>query len=163
MSTPKNTLLPAVIESAVKPKPTKREILDALATLHIEGLKKENVERTERRKQLDDEIEAYLLKLFRKSGAGKFKVDSNYHTWNDKYSASLHFSFVHDDIPPALRKLMKERENSENHSIPMLAYARKQIAAKMSGIEPHDKRVSQLLTDAESRKALGEMLTVLAK
>lgn len=157
------SMLPAVIESAVKPKPTKREVLDALATLHIEGLKKENIARVKRRAELDAEIENYLVKLFRKSGTSKFKTDHNFNTWDKKYRATLSFEFVHDDIPPSLRKLMDEREQSENICIPYLADARKRIANKMAGIEPHDKRVAALLSDEESKAALEAMLAAITK
>lgn len=155
------SLVPAVVEAAVKPKPTKREIIDALAILHIEGLKKENVERKARRQKLDEEIEQYLKKLLHKRGQSQFKSDHRFHIWNNKATATVSFDFTHDDLPPLLRALMEEREKCEDHGIPHPIYARKLIAKRMSGMQPHDVRVATMLEDEGSRKALEEILKSL--
>lgn len=158
------TLLPAVVETAVKPKPTKREIIDALATLHIENIKKENLERTAKRDALDEEIEAALKTLVETKVFAKFKVSHHTHMYSGgKPTAGLSVSFETNELTSELRAKIKERQSLESFCVPSIEYARKTITKQMSGYAPHDERVAALLGDAESRKALEKMLKAFDK
>jgi hypothetical protein len=163
MKSTESKLLPAVVEAAVKPKPTKREVIEAMAKLQIENIKAENLLRAEKRKRLDEEIENGLRSLLHKRGLAMFKVRADSNRWSSKWSASLTINFSQEDLTESLIAKMKQRNEAEDLREPYFNDVVKQIARKMAGFQPHDVRVEALLEDQESRKALGLMLAALNK
>ncbi len=156
-------LLPAVIQSAVKPKPTKKEIVDALAQIHIEQIKAENVKRKAERERLDEEIEAGLKSLLHRKGANKFKITTSHNHWGKGVNAYLNFQFDESDLTEDLKLKIKQHDDAGQLCVPYPSDARNKIRKQMAGYAPHDTRVAALLADVDSKKALEDILAALCK
>jgi hypothetical protein len=161
MNTTAMTMVPAVVEMAVKPKPTKDEILTAMAHLHIEKLKKENEERKVRHEAAEQKIEKLLVKLAKKAGA--LSEPSTSWSWYKGQApyASVHFRFKEDELTDELKSLMKIAQDSQSFCIPSLYDAKRQVRQAMGDLVTKNDRVNALLADKGSRAALEKALEKL--
>lgn len=157
-----NTLLPAVIETAIKPKPTKTELLTALARLHIEKVQKENVERKAVREETSAKLERMLVAVVRKKGAVMLPSCNWYFYRGGKPTASVSFSLRNEDITPELVALIKKHSESSDLCVPCIANAKKQVREAMGEMVNTSARVDALLSDKDSRKALETALEAMS-
>lgn len=157
------TLLPAVVESAIKPKPTKDEILTAMARLHIEKIEKENVERKEIREAVTAKLDRMLIAIVRKKGATmQPSTHWNYYRGGKPY-ASVSFSFRDEDITPEIADLIKKEGDHQDICVPDINRAKKQVREAMGEMVSKNDRVDALLADAGSRAALESALEAMSK
>jgi len=155
-------MLPAVVENAIKPKPTKREIIEAMARLHIEKLRKENDENKARRDEMDEQIEKMLKAHIRRRGMTCFETSAYFHHYGEDIRGSVTINFKAEDLSEPIIAKMKERKAIPEHfCVPTIEKARREIAARMNGIAPTNERVDALLASPDSRKALESALQSL--
>jgi hypothetical protein len=154
------TMVPAVVEMAVKPKPTKDEILTAMAHLHIEKLNKQNEENKIKHQATEEKIENLLVKLARKVGTLS-EPDVHWNDYGSGPSARVSFSFKADAITGELKALMKVHKATHQVCIPSLHDAKRQVRQAMGDLVTKNDRVNALLADKGSRAALEKALEKL--
>ncbi len=155
------TLAPAVIETAIKPKPTKDEILTAMAQLHIEKLKKKNEERKIKHEAVTQKIEKILIKASKKAGALS-EPSVNWSDYGEGPRAYVNYTFRGDAISDEVKALMKIEKATHSICIPCLYEAKKQVRAAMGELVSKNDRVNALLTDKASRAALEKALETMS-
>lgn len=155
------SLVPAVIETAIKPKPTKDEILTALATLYIEQIKKENEERSIKHEAVKKKIERLLVALARKSQS-LMEPDVTWYDYESVPKAYVNFTFREDVLSPEIKGLMETYKNTARLCVPCMTEARKQVRAAMGELVSKGDRVAALLNDPKSREALEKALDVMS-
>lgn len=164
MKTNTQTLVPAVLESAIKPKPTKREVIEAMARIQIEKLQAENKAATEEMKKLEQEIRDLSLGIVKKSSSIRASLDLYvYSEKPEEASVHLRVSIGKADRTPALNaKLVRYNEAKKRVvTIPSLKEAMQQIRQTMEDLTPGQSRVDAMLKAPDSRKALEAMLEEL--
>lgn len=156
------------VPSKIKPKPTKAEIIDALTQLQIAKLTKQKREAVATADQLRAKVDARLVKAVR-SNIDKLATDVSYGWTQDEMrdgkrvlTGVSHVSVRFDlrDLPEeAVALLLKYHTAKAEASICIDdKRIRKQIAQAATGFGSRGERVSAMLGDEESRKALEAML-----
>lgn len=149
-------MIPPKVECAVKPKPTKSEIISALVAIRIEQIESENRDRVKRRDALKAELEVEIPKLL-KAESKPSRVHLGY--YNGEKTTCVELSFLIETSNPSIAKKLSEfhvlskpvREIKEKD-------IRREITYSVEGLETREARVEQLLDDPGSRKALEKML-----
>lgn len=160
------TLLPAAVETKVKPKPTKAEVTTALALLHIQQCHKQNADNKEKRTALAPKIKSLMERAIRKLGIAAFATEANMgHISGETVNyVRMEVKFRDFTTMPELLGALREYHNADKHvSIPSLNEAKRQISRKMEGYQDTSTRVQMLIDSPDSRKALETMLAGLDK
>lgn len=154
----------AVIQ-AVKPPPTKREIIEAMAILMIEKIRKENAEKEAVSKALTAEVETMLRAIAKEKahtlqcniGAGWVRAGQS-----EIVGVEINYDLDSKSITPELRKkLVALHAAKKSVCVPALSDAMRQVRARMEDFTEPKERINRLLTDTESRKALETALSKL--
>jgi len=154
--------LPAVVENAVNPKPTKTEIIEAMALRYIEQQEKLLKDNQEKLKRITPALHKKLIYIAKRSKVNP-SVNEGYWNGGSLYGVSVTISIEKGELPDDALNLLREYHEADAHvSIPILAYA-KSMAKKALSEQAADKqeRVSKLLQDKESSAALDSMLDAL--
>lgn len=155
-------IVPAAVSAAIKPKPTRAEIIDAMTALRVQQIRVKLNGLEEERRGLQVKIEAETRKYVRQNIKTLVPCVSFYH-WSS--TPELKAEFKVRDIPPEIaamiartKELHKEMEGITRDP----KIIRRQIKDAVTGATPNEGRVTALLTDPESRKALESALTKIA-
>lgn len=157
--------LPAKVETAIKPKPTKSEIISAMVRVKIEQHDAEQRAIAQKRASLGEEIEK-ALKAFAKTAARTIvpTISLGYSYGKGDYgNVSIRFEMNVDNLPPAIDSRLVAY-----HAIPKTTVnlderkVRREITAKLEGIGTRDERIDALVDDPESRKGIEDMLKLIA-
>ncbi len=156
------TILPA--KSNIQPKPTKTEIVTAMATLHIQKLEKENKEIDARREALQEKIHNLMLATVKKDG---FKTLLTVAQMGNRWGSSKTISSVHleVDFPMSpdseITQLLDQYHDCKRLLVPDMKTARRYIMERMEVRASGETRIKQLLEDTEYRKALDSALKAI--
>jgi hypothetical protein len=161
------SLLPAVIQSsAIKPKPTKGEIISALVILRANEIRTENEVRTKRRTVLKRKIDRTILALFRKNYTKMARVGSYGYLNYGSRSITVHLdckatiSGVNLEIPAEILADITEYEKIAVIKLDEKAL-RTEITDELNSRQSKAVRVNALLADPDTRLALSTMLNDL--
>lgn len=161
------------ITSATQPKPTKTEVIEAMALIKKEQIEAERQKQRERRAFLEKECATELLRFF-KSKPNSFDHTFSYgrEDYTNKDGKSVRtgrirgVSVVFDlaGIPMPLEKKLVELYNIPTYFGPIyVADLKKQIRAQINGMASAEERVKSLIESPASRKALEKMLKCMDK
>lgn len=154
-----NTLLPAVIETAVKPKPTKSELVEAMARLHIQKCKDENLANEKKRKEIRVRIEKAGPSLARKWLSRKEAVSVSYGMWSRGSAINVSISIPKESIPSEIVALIREENDLPGIiRIPSLHESKAKVRQIMSGVSDTATRVKALLDSPECVRAMESLL-----
>lgn len=158
----KTLVIPANVQSAIVPKPTRAELIDAMTAIEIERIEAEQQATTEKREALKIEIENELLALPLDNIPSVPNLGGCYGANSRLSGVSIRFEFL--NLPkPLAAKLCKFHALEQWHAEPKRLEIRKQILAKMNGMtEPHN-RVDALLENVETKAALTKLLAAISK
>jgi hypothetical protein len=166
-------VIPPVINKKVQPKPTKAELVEALARRKIDQLQKEKADAHTEYKVIEEEFKAGVREYVEKNisallNSGSVGISTgHYHSASQNqraYWSSPGISFNLDNLPADLHKrrvLMGELHKKVWMHIPSLSEARRAIRCALDGVMPAaDKhsRVAAMLADTGVTKALDKML-----
>jgi len=160
-----STLALAPIKTNMQPKPTKTEIVTALATLHIEKCKKENEETIQKKEALGVKIHTLMIAWVKKDGLKTLVSSANkgYRYRNDAEITQVQLEIDFPMNPDnELTKLLHQYHNCRMLCVPDLKEACKYIRDCMDKRADTGVRVKQLLDNTESRKALDATLKAIA-
>lgn len=157
------TIVPAESTAAIKPKPTRNEIIDAMTALRVQQIRTKLSELEEERRSLGAKIEAETRKHVQQN----IKTLVPRVTFYDYSHCSIELKaeFSLSNIPPEISAMIVRCKElrKEMESIPKDAKViRRKIKDAVSGNTPNEERVTALLTDKESRKALETALQKIA-
>lgn len=154
--------IPVKVETAVKPKPTKSEVISALTAIKMGQFSKEQRERSERKEKLESELKLEIPRLLKSKA-----IPSRVHLgWFDRaldVTCGVYLNFDIKDLPATVMKKL-----AEYHSVsrplpePKEKDVRRKIAASLEGIGTREERVEALMDDPESRKVLEKMLKAIS-
>lgn len=148
-----------VIKTKVQPKPTRAEIIDALTQLEIQRRNDESKKQVERKREIHQKLTDQIKRL-------KLNDPSPYIHFGyvrEKKVDSMYIKYSIENIPEPMEKMLLEY-----HSLPScprehrFCDVRKEIYASSQGLAC-GTRVTRLLDDKESRKALEAMLDAITK
>lgn len=150
------------VVSAVKPPPTKTEVIESMALLLIEKRKKEEKDREAKKAELKEKIVALARKECK-----KLLVNCPVHFNAYYYNASgptldftLNLSRPHFS-PAMLALLTAYKAVQDRMTVPSLGNARKEVRDAMLGVNDKETRVSAILADKDSRDLLQKALDKL--
>lgn len=157
------------LASAVQPKPTKTEIIEALAILKKEKEDKENLEGTQRREKLLAEFEKEIIPWAIKNHSS-LQVDfceghEEHSTIDGKYQPNgklygCQVEIVMKTLPNNLMKKLKTIYSLPNYyRARNLDSVRKEVRSALSGSSSSSERIKALIESDDSKKALEKMLS----
>lgn len=156
--------LPPKVETAIKPKPTKSEIISAMVRVHIQKHDADQKAIAAKRATIGEEIEKLIKKLPLRGRIASVNLGYCHDRKGGEYSG-VRISFDLDEgLPTKIRSRL-----DAYHALPKCALVldekkvRREIACKLEGIGTADERVDALLEDPESRKGLEKMLQLIGK
>lgn len=160
MTTPSSALaiIPAAVESATVPKPTKNEIIEALVKLRIQQINKERAEVYKHKQELSKKACALLEKHVRKIARLRETVVATYlgEVWNNSRSlerVKAEINFEHGNkLPLEVEKAIRDYHACKVAPAPDEKAIRAEIRARAAG--PRVDRVKALLDSPDARKAL---------
>lgn len=133
------------VETAVQPKPTKKELIEAMAQIQFKKLTEEKEKEEARRIEYRKAFDASLLEY------AKTRIQSA--TWTvRRYFGSIVMidsSIALRDLPPSLEKRRNEIEKWTLLPNPNLKDIRREIAARLNNLTPTDDRVKTLVETPE--------------
>lgn len=156
------TIVPAAVQAAVKPKPTRNEIIDAMTQLRCEQIRKDRDETTAKMDALAKQIRTLAFRHLKKNLKEAKPTISFYGGCS---TAEVEVSFKYRPAPEEIAPLIVEHDKlrqSLNGSPRSVKEVRKLVEAGLRNMQPKAERVTALLTDPESRKALVEALAQIA-
>lgn len=169
MNEPTQALQPLTLspkaESVVQPKPTKREIIDALVELRLEQVRKTNRDNQERRNKLSDRIRPALVRYCR-DNALKIKptISLGYKSNAcQPHAMEVGFKPSFSELPAELQAQLNEYHDIKDESYGSSTFdakkrIRREIEAAMQNKQPTEERVQALLTNKASRASLETIL-----
>lgn len=160
----KKELSLAIPKSKLNPPPKKSEVIDALTKLRVDELNKEQKEQVAERKRLEEEIEPELIEYALSNVASLIKnVKLGYAYDQEKINGvGVLIQLDHKDLSKHLiDKLRRIHSLPERVRFYTTSDVRKGILMAVNGMVPHNARVSLLLEDEESSRALKKMLEVI--
>ena len=146
----------AIIENAVQPKPTRDEILTAMATIKRDAMTAEETERKAKIEALTKRIDSALAALV-KAAPGTFAtaVQTPFYVSQEMpEDPRVVFTVPADSIPKAALADLRARRELECKMIcwfPSIKDIKRQLRAAMAD---KDTRVTALLADKDARAAL---------
>jgi hypothetical protein len=158
-------ILPPKVETAVKPKPTKAEIISAMTKLKMQEIEEAAKARAIRRDELKKKCEAAVV-AFVMANLSSIEPDVRlgYCNGSTPYGVSVSFDADPKKMPKTLISDLKEYELvSKPLARKIESDIRREISRAVQGIEAPDKRVESLLSSPESRKGLEKMLRLIGK
>lgn len=152
------------IVSTVKPKPTRGEILDAMAQLECERRNETLRSDVAKKEVLGKELEKQILDLFLSDtdqSAGNVNLGHWYKSMAKVSGIEIRFDITR--INPELNKRLKEYHALPNHYYDAdFARVRKELLNASRGFDANDKG-RRLLADEASKKALESALDAITK
>jgi len=162
-------VIPTTINGAMKPKPTRAEIIDAMLQLKLDKFKKERLEeaslRDELRTQIDNRLSSLLPKMLPKLAMtvdyGRQKSVRRDDEWVKVEGVeSVSVSFYLNEIPADVVKLLLRyyqacRESQWNWDEKKMRQA---ITESLSCATSRKERVQALLDSPESKKAMEALM-----
>jgi hypothetical protein len=148
----------AVIDKVTKPKPTKEEIITAMAMIKIQQLTKEREDAIKKKDALREELKKDLVAIVK----AQFDTAAKEHQisrWGD--GASVDLQVAEMDLPKEYKAKRRELDKISYVSVPSLAEAKRQIRIAMNGLTNPTDRVQSLLNDEAARTALEKTLKSL--
>lgn len=164
--------LPAVIEKRIKPKPTKREMIKALAARHhakaMDEFEQARVRYESLKKKLAEDVHAWVKEQF-DNGAVAMDQDPSVNEYNAHLmamngTARVHVSFTLLNPPKRFLKAWEEIQKlgMSRFNTPQLADSRRFVLAQVDGLTA-GSRVDAMLKDEGMVKALDSMLKKIEK
>lgn len=156
------------LEKAVKPKPTKSEIIGALAQLRYQKALKEHKEKSEHARALSDSLRNEVI-IFVKGNTHKLVTTIGLGYANDGASGrtpvNMNLAFCLDAkvLPNHLLKKFIEAQDARDSvpRIPSLEKITAEIKSQVSSLNASSDRIDALLDNPVSRKVLEDTLTQL--
>ena len=154
-------------EAVIKPKPTKREIVDALVEIRLEQIRVQNRAVMERKARLEPLIRQAFIRFARDNALKLRPSVSLGHQWasnsNKPSGMNVDFKLNFDDLPTDVQNELKEYHDAEPVNIGCTLndarkIIRKQIEEKLSSKTPTAERVQTMLNDKETRASLETIL-----
>ena len=154
-------------ESVIKPKPTKREIVDALVEIRLEQIRVQNKAVMERRARLEPLIQQALVRFARDNALKLRPSVSLGIRWasdgNKPSGISVDFKLNFNDLPTDVQSELNEYHDAQPVNIGCTLsdarkIIRKQIEEKLSSKTPTAERVQTMLNDKETRASLETIL-----
>ena len=154
------SIIPPTVSTAVKPKPTKTEIVSALTQIRMaELLEKQRTARA-KSESLREDVLQHAINVAK---AGKLPKEATIHPsfWNKSIDLKIEIPLT--CLPKEIQAKIGEqsRLSMDAHRIINEKAVRKEIQDRISNRVPTDERVNTLLKDKDSRDSLTKMLAAL--
>ncbi len=151
------------IESAVIPKPTKSEVIEALTRLKVAELRQEIQERETKLQAIKKKLEPKILSLaLKQARTAKVSYDMGWLKGDGNGVYSVDVEIPVDILPPEIEKALFEYHTLKSEPFRVDEKAvRKSISASMHGRATSEERVALLLNTPESNEALKKILKAL--
>ena len=147
------SIIPPTVSTAVKPKPTKTEIVSALTQIRMaELLEKQRTARA-KSESLREDVLQHAINVAK---AGKLPKEATIHPsfWNKSIDLKIEIPLT--CLPKEIQAKIGEQSRIINEKA-----VRKEIQDRISNRVPTDERVNTLLKDKDSRDSLTKMLAAL--
>lgn len=152
------TLAPIeTVNTSVHPKPTKAEVINALARVRGEEINKANKEARDRRAALHERIDAKLTDYVRKT-IKEHEFDINFCSWK---GIEAEVTVKLQALPEDVKTLRAQLSAIKVPSVPTENELRKQIRDAICESVGAEARVDAMVSDPSTRNALERMLTDL--
>lgn len=149
------------VATAVNPKPTKKEVIEAMVRLKIEENEEKRKKAQEEAAKIAEELEATFKKLVLKT-PNKFRTGAylGYSYTQDVKGCQLSFNFD-DQLPDPVAKKVKRYHELNNLRFPDEKRIRMMIKEGVELNGTTDDRIQALLDSPAAKKALQGMLKTL--
>lgn len=142
------------VEAAVKPKPTKRELIEAMAILQFNKTKQDADKLRDKRTALSNEIDNDCRRVF--------KAQTDGAVWDvTRWGSStiyLKAEITIRDIPDSIQKKLSALNSMPMPRWPDLKAIRKEITSRIDDKESTSDRVQTLVNTEESAAGLRKVL-----
>jgi hypothetical protein len=161
------TIVPSAVDQAIKPKPSRAEIIEAAVQLRLEELQKEAEVVANHNQRLSDAVVALIPAAVDgvcKNGTLAKSLKDNetiyyYRNWADEDHLSVTIKIEKSDLTLKLQAaLANERDNRKNPPYLSVDQIRREVKQGLKPSADPAGRVKALLADSDSRTALQSLL-----
>ena len=161
------TIVPSAVDQAVKPRPSRAEIIEAAVQLRLEELKNEAEVVEKHNARLRDAVVALIPSVIEgvcKSGTLAKSLEDNettyyYRDWADEDHLNVSIKIEKKDLPLKLQSALTAERDKRKHP-PFLCenHIRREVKQGLKPSADPAGRVKALLADSDSRAALQNLL-----